>query len=137
VLDEDLSLRSAPNVFLAGQITGCEGYVEAAATGIVAAINAGRRARGDARRFIPPPTTAIGALLAYLRDGTSHDFQPQNVTFAYIAQPDTPVRDKQARRRALAERALAEVDAIARDIAVERRSGIQTAPEHSSGIEVA
>jgi methylenetetrahydrofolate--tRNA-(uracil-5-)-methyltransferase len=137
VLAEDLSLRSAPNVFLAGQITGCEGYVEAAATGIVAAINAGRRARGDARRFIPPPTTAIGALLAYLRDGTSHDFQPQNVTFAYIAQPDTPVRDKQARRRALAERALAEIDAIARDIAVERGSEIKTAPEHSSGIEVA
>lgn len=127
VLDEDLSLRAAPNVFLAGQITGCEGYVEAAATGIVAAINAGRRARGDARRFVPPPTTAIGALLAYLRDGTSHDFQPQNVTFAYVAPPAVPVRDKQARRRVLAERALAEIDAIARDIENERRSGIEVA----------
>jgi methylenetetrahydrofolate--tRNA-(uracil-5-)-methyltransferase len=124
VLDEDLSLRSAPNVFLAGQITGCEGYVEAAATGIVAAINAARRARGDTRRFVPPPTTAIGALLAYLRDGTSHDFQPQNVTFAYIAPPDTSIRDKQARRRALAERALAAIDTIAHDLAAERSSDV-------------
>jgi methylenetetrahydrofolate--tRNA-(uracil-5-)-methyltransferase len=147
VLDEDLSMRTAPNVFLAGQITGCEGYVEAAATGIVAAINAARRARGDQRRFVPPPTTAIGALLAYLRDATSHDFQPQNVTFAYVAPLATPTRDKQARRRALAERALAEIDAIARDIAAERSSvthvaperGLVTyvAPERSSGIEVA
>ena len=136
VLDEDLSLRAAPNVFLAGQITGCEGYVEAAATGIVAAINAARRARADARRFVPPPTTAIGALLAYLRDGTSHNFQPQNVTFAYIAPPDVPMRDKQARRRALAERALAEIDGIAHDIAAER-SAANVEPERSSGIEVA
>jgi methylenetetrahydrofolate--tRNA-(uracil-5-)-methyltransferase len=137
VLDEDLSLRSTPNVFLAGQITGCEGYVEAAATGIVAAVNAARRAGGDPRRFVPSNTTAIGALLAYLRDGTSHDFQPQNVTFAYVAPPEIPVRDRQARRRALAERALAAIDAIARDLEAERRSSISVAPERSSGIEVA
>jgi len=131
VLAEDLRLRAAPHVFLAGQVTGCEGYVEAAATGIVAAINAARRAKGDERPFVPPARTAIGALLAYLRDGTSHDFQPQNVTFAYFEQLEGPRLDKQARRRALAERALAEIDTIARDLSTGIPSG------HSSGIEVA
>jgi methylenetetrahydrofolate--tRNA-(uracil-5-)-methyltransferase len=113
VLSPDLSLVNARNVFLAGQVTGSEGYVEAAATGIVASINACRRLQGDSSAFVPPPTTAIGALCAYLRDTTPRDFQPQNVTFAYFAPlPDAP-RDKKARRRALAERALAEIDAIA------------------------
>ncbi len=115
VLSDDLSLRAAPNVFLAGQVTGCEGYVEAAATGIVAAVNAARRVRGDERIFRPSPRTAIGSLLAYLADATSHDFQPQNVTFAYMEPLDAPIRDKKARRRALAERALAEIDALAPD----------------------
>jgi methylenetetrahydrofolate--tRNA-(uracil-5-)-methyltransferase len=113
VLGPDLSLRNARNVFLAGQVTGSEGYVEAAATGIVASINACRRLSGDDRPFVPPATTAIGALCAYLRDETSSNFQPQNVTFAYFAPLDVPIRDKKARRQALAERALAEIDAIA------------------------
>ena len=113
VLSADLSLKNAPNVFLAGQVTGSEGYVEAAATGIVASINACRRLRGDADAFVPPPTTAIGALCAYLRDDTTPDYQPQNVTFAYFAPLGAPPRDKKARRRALAERALSEIDRIA------------------------
>lgn len=113
VLNGDLSLRNAPNVFLAGQVTGSEGYVEAAATGIVAATNACHRLHGDPKPFVPPPTTAIGALCAYLRDDTSKDFQPQNVTFAYFAPLEPPLRDKKARRRALAERALAAIDEIA------------------------
>ena len=113
VLRADLSLKSAPDVFLAGQVTGSEGYVEAAATGIVASINACRRLRGDAAAFVPPPTTAMGALCAYLRDDSTPDFQPQNVTFAYFAPLEAPLRDKKARRRALAERALAEIDRIA------------------------
>jgi len=112
VLNEDLSLRAAPNVFLAGQVTGCEGYVEAAATGLVAAVNAARRVSGDQRPFVPPAHTALGALLAYLRDGTSPDFQPQNVTYAYFTPLDPPVKDKRARRIALAGRALSAIDRI-------------------------
>src|SRR5450755_125017 len=73
VLAHDLSLRRAPNIFLAGQVSGCEGYVEAGATGIMAAVNAVRRFCGSADVFAPPPTTAHGALLAYLADKTSHD----------------------------------------------------------------
>jgi methylenetetrahydrofolate--tRNA-(uracil-5-)-methyltransferase len=113
VLHADLSLRAAPNIFLAGQVSGCEGYVEAAATGIVAAENAWRRMRGGRDPFVPPATTAIGSLLAYLRDDTSHDFQPQNVSFAYMAPLTDRVRDKRQRRQLLAQRALADIDAIA------------------------
>jgi methylenetetrahydrofolate--tRNA-(uracil-5-)-methyltransferase len=113
VLRADLSLRGAPNIFLAGQVSGCEGYVEAAATGIVAAENACRRMRGVADPFVPPATTAIGSLLAYLRDDTSHDFQPQNVSFAYMTPLAERVRDKRQRRQLLAQRALADIDGIA------------------------
>ncbi len=113
VLAADLSLRNAPNVFLAGQVSGCEGYVEAAATGIVAAENACRRLLRNEEPFVPAPTTAIGSLLAYLRDGTSHDFQPQNVSFAYMTPLETKVRDKRQRRTLMAQRALVEIDAIA------------------------
>jgi len=116
VLREDLALRNAPNVFLAGQVTGSEGYVEAAATGIVAAVNACRRLTGDARPFVPPATTAMGALCAYLRDATPRDFQPQNVTFAYFAPLDGAPREKKARRQALAERALADIDRIVEEV---------------------
>ena len=69
--------------------------------------------------MLPPATTAIGALCAYLRDETARDFQPQNVTFAYFAPLAQDVRDKKARRRAFAERALAAVDAIAADLRAE------------------
>lgn len=119
VLDRDLSLRAAPNIFLAGQVSGCEGYVEAAATGIVAAHNACRRALGDARPFVPAATTAIGGLLAYLRDVTSHDFQPQNVSFAYMTPLEPSVRDKRERRRLMAQRSLAEIDRIAAELQAE------------------
>jgi methylenetetrahydrofolate--tRNA-(uracil-5-)-methyltransferase len=120
VLQADLSLKRSPNIFLAGQVTGSEGYVEAAATGIVAAVNACRRAAGDVREFVPPATTALGALCAYLRDTTPNDFQPQNVTFAYFAALPNAPRDKKARRRLLAERALNDIDTIAAQLKSER-----------------
>ena len=113
VLNADLSLRNAHNVFLAGQISGCEGYVEAAATGMLAAHNACRRLSGQGEMFLPPPTTALGSLLAYLRDDTSADFQPQSVSFAYMAPLPKKVRDKRERRRQLAQRALSEIDNMA------------------------
>jgi methylenetetrahydrofolate--tRNA-(uracil-5-)-methyltransferase len=120
VLSPDLSLRRAPNLFLAGQVSGCEGYVEAGATGIMAAVNAVRRLRGSSAIFAPPPETAHGALLAYLSDRTSHDFQPQNVTFAYVAALDNPIRDKRLRRQAIAARALTIIDTLAASLAEER-----------------
>jgi len=124
VLNPNLSLRSAPLVFLAGQVSGCEGYVEAAATGIIAAENACRKVRGIAEQFVPPATTAIGSLVAYLRDDTSHNFQPQNVSFAYMTPFETRVKDKRERRALMAQRALAAIDDIAT-----RLQAAGTAPE--------
>jgi methylenetetrahydrofolate--tRNA-(uracil-5-)-methyltransferase len=90
----------------------------------MAAVNAVRRLRGSPEVFAPPPETAHGALLAYLSDATSHDFQPQNVTFAYVAALATPVRDKRERRRAMAERALGIVDAMAAALSAERLAAV-------------
>jgi len=82
--------------------------------------------REDRRPFVPPSTTAIGALCAYLRDTTPRDFQPQNVTFAYFDPLDQPIGDKKARRRAFAERALAAIDAIKADLDAERSMAATT-----------
>lgn len=120
VLAADLSLRATPNVFVAGQVSGCEGYVEAAATGLLAGINAFARVSG-LPPLLPPNTTALGSLLSYLGDATSPDFQPQSVTFAYMAAlaPSEQVRDKRLRRARMAERALREIDRISAGFSTE------------------
>jgi methylenetetrahydrofolate--tRNA-(uracil-5-)-methyltransferase len=122
LLDATLRLRSAPHIRFAGQITGCEGYVESAAVGLMAARFAAAEARGAAP-VTPPLTTAHGALLAHVtgRLGVpgekDRDFQPMNVNFGLFPPIDEPVRDESgnrlrgtaktlARKRALSRRAL-------------------------------
>jgi methylenetetrahydrofolate--tRNA-(uracil-5-)-methyltransferase len=99
LLDDRLRLRSAPHVRFAGQITGCEGYVESAAIGLVA----GRFAAADlAGRQIdaPPRTTALGALLAHITGGADADtYQPMNVNFGLF--PPLEGKPKKADRKAL------------------------------------
>ncbi len=88
LLDERLRLKSKPNVRFAGQITGCEGYVESAAIGLVAARFAAAELRG---RFIEPPPveTAIGALLRHITGGANAEaFQPMNVNFGLMPPID-------------------------------------------------
>src|SRR5690606_20207411 len=99
-LAADLSWRRHPHVWFAGQMTGCEGYVESLAIGLVAARSIEDRLRG--RTFVPPPAESIlGALLGYLRDTTTPRFSPMNVNFGLLpALPDAP-RDKMQRRIAL------------------------------------
>lgn len=112
VLAPDLSLNARPDVFLAGQITGVEGYVESAAVGLALAF--GLRARVRAATVPPlPPTTALGAMLARLREPHA-DFQPSNVHFGMFAplpDADDPKRaPKGAAKRVLfAARALGEI----------------------------
>ena len=110
-LDFDLRLRGAERTWFAGQITGAEGYVEAAACGAIAGIAASRAARGLAA--IPvPPQTALGAIVAHLQNETTHDFQPANVTWSFVPDLDGPrVRDKRERRALLARRALDALEA--------------------------
>jgi methylenetetrahydrofolate--tRNA-(uracil-5-)-methyltransferase len=105
LLDARLRLRRRPNVWFAGQVTGAEGYVEAAACGMIAGRAAARETLG-LQPLDVPAETAHGAIVAHLGNTATDDFQPANVTWAYFSSgPDLP-RGKRERRRALAERAL-------------------------------
>ncbi len=113
-LNADMSLKSDADVFFAGQITGVEGYVESAASGILAAVNAGRRAAGKPPS-VPGNDTVIGALAAYVcaPDG---EVQPMRANFGILRAPERNIRDKKARYRYLAERALESVRIYAQDL---------------------
>ena len=109
VLSADLSLRERPNVLLAGQMAGVEGYVESAALGFMAAQCAHARLRGEVAPE-PAPETAHGALLAHLREEKTHGFQPMNVNFG-LFPPLAEGRMKGVdKNRRLAERALAALE---------------------------
>jgi len=106
LLDRELRLNSKPNIRFAGQITGCEGYVESAAIGLIAARFAAAELSGDALAP-PPPETALGALLAHITGGADAEtFQPMNVNFGLM--PPLPGRAKKAdRKKAYTDRARA------------------------------
>jgi methylenetetrahydrofolate--tRNA-(uracil-5-)-methyltransferase len=112
LLTAELRLRSDPRVFFAGQITGAEGYVEAAACGTIAGIAAARE-RAGLPPVAVPADTALGAVVAHLQNTASPDFQPANVTWTFFSPLDRPVKDKRERRAQLARRALARIDAFA------------------------
>lgn len=106
LLAPDLRLRGMPNLWFAGQITGAEGYVEAAACGAIAGIAAARVLRG-CEPIAVPADTALGAVVAHLQNTASPDFQPANVTWAHFSAPaGEALRDKRERRRRMAARAL-------------------------------
>lgn len=117
LLDPQLRLRGTPNVWLAGQITGAEGYVEAAACGAMAGIHAARAVLGLAPIQFPR-ASAFGAVVAHLQNTQTPDFQPSNVTWGAFPVPDAggfpaaAKRDKRERRRQMAERALAAIDRL-------------------------
>jgi methylenetetrahydrofolate--tRNA-(uracil-5-)-methyltransferase len=93
-----------PDVIFAGQLTGVEGYVESAASGILAGLNLGRLLHG-LEPVIPPPTTMLGALYDYLRSAEPGAFQPMNSNFGLVAPLTGHVRDKGERRTAVVDRA--------------------------------
>ena len=107
VLDRQLRLKGAEHVRFAGQITGCEGYVESAAVGLMAGMMAASELAGDEWRS-PPRTTALGALLAHITgDAEAETFQPMNVNFGLF--PPLPDVRKKARKEAYTERAKADL----------------------------
>jgi methylenetetrahydrofolate--tRNA-(uracil-5-)-methyltransferase len=127
LLDETLRLRARPHIRFAGQITGCEGYVESAAVGFMAARFAVADVLGTAQS-LPPLTTAHGALLAHITGRlavpgeSARDFQPMNINFGLFPPIEQPVRDPEGKRlrgtaktlerkRAVSRRALRDFDA--------------------------
>jgi methylenetetrahydrofolate--tRNA-(uracil-5-)-methyltransferase len=101
-------LKNEPRIFFAGQITGVEGYVESAGSGLLAGINAARLLLGK-HLIQPPATTALGALVHHITNADAKHFQPMNVNYGLF--PDMPGRIKKKERRGrLAERALADLN---------------------------
>ena len=103
LLAPELSLKSNGNIFFAGQLSGVEGYMESAASGIVAGINAAAKLKGE-KPLVLPEFTMIGALLHYICDGSVTDFQPMGANFGILPPLDTHIRDKRERYAALAKR---------------------------------
>lgn len=107
--------KRQPNIFFAGQITGVEGYVESAAAGLVAGINAGRLAKGLATVEFPQ-TTAMGSLAHYITHTDAAYFQPMNATFGLFPALPTRVKDKKERALQHAHRALSALSQLKQEI---------------------
>lgn len=110
LLTPDLSLRSHPRIRIAGQLSGTEGYLEAIATGLLAALGV-YAARGELPPLKLPSTTALGALIAYATDPATGDYQPMHVNFGLVPPLAERVRGKRARYEAYALRARADMTA--------------------------
>ena len=120
VLRETWQTKARPDLFFAGQISGVEGYVESAASGLIAGRNAAALVRGEEPR-VPPRTTAIGALAYYVSHADPRNYQPTNITFGIMAAPfDSPEPERLAqgkpRRIGRAERKQATSDRALRDL---------------------
>lgn len=109
LLDEFLRLRKDPRIFFAGQITGVEGYVESAATGLLAGINVSRILKG-LEPIAPPPTTALGALISHVTNVHSPEYQPMGVNFGLFPPLEDPPKSKEERRARLVQRALKDLE---------------------------
>ena len=109
LLSPAMQLKAKPNIFFAGQMTGVEGYVESAASGLVAGINAARIA-DEKEPLTFPEETAHGSLTHYITTADPHHFQPMNVNFGLMPKLAERIRDKREKKKRLAERALASFD---------------------------
>ena len=108
-LNADFSLKANPQVFFAGQITGVEGYVESAASGLLAAVHMYEKLQGRAPK-IPDNTTVLGALSAHI-SGSTENFQPMNANFGILKPAEKLIKDKKQRYAYLARRAIDDIKA--------------------------
>ena len=105
LLNHDLSLKKADNIFFAGQLSGVEGYMESAACGIIAGLNAANKLLGK-EPIVLPKITMIGALLDYITDPSVTNFQPMGANFGILPMLETKIKDKRERYAALSKRSL-------------------------------
>ena len=109
LLDGDFSFRWRPGLYFAGQITGVEGYMESAGSGILAGINLARRLQGR-EPLLLPETTMLGALSRHVSQYAGKDFQPMGANFGVLPPLPEKIRDKRQRYMALSQRALCDLE---------------------------
>ena len=105
LLTDTYAMRNNEKIYFAGQITGVEGYVESAASGLIAGLNIARKAQGkDELKF--SAETAIGALSAYVSNQAIENFQPMNVNFGIMTELSMRIKDKKQKAEKYAERSM-------------------------------
>lgn len=109
LLEPTYQTKKRPSLFFAGQMTGVEGYVESAASGLVAGLNAARLAKGE-EPVIFPETTQMGSMAHYITHTDGKHFQPMNANFGIMPALPNRIKDKKERYEALAGRALADLE---------------------------
>jgi methylenetetrahydrofolate--tRNA-(uracil-5-)-methyltransferase len=108
IIEKDLSLKIKRDVYLAGQMTGVEGYIESTAIGLIAGIHAARRMAGVEELVEVPATTAHGSLIRHITS-CSKVFQPSNINFGLFPSPaceNSGIRDKKVKKKMVVERAI-------------------------------
>ncbi len=105
LLEPTYQCKARPNLFFAGQMTGVEGYVESAASGLIAGINAAHLALGREQIVFPEETT-LGGMARYITEADPEHFQPMNANFGLLPKPEKKIRNKKEKNEALAMRAL-------------------------------
>ena len=118
VLTPALALPDDARIFLAGQITGVEGYTESTASGLLAGMNLSHVLNGG-EPVVPPATTMLGALYRYLREADPRHFQPMNANFGLVDELDERIRDKRLKKERMAERAVREMRAWRDEMSIE------------------
>ena len=114
ILNSDYSDKENKNLFFAGQLTGVEGYMESASSGLLCGINAAR-VLGGLETVTLPPTTMLGAMSRYISDPYVSDFQPMGANFGILPELEHRPRDKSERGQAYADRALTDLKAFIRE----------------------
>jgi methylenetetrahydrofolate--tRNA-(uracil-5-)-methyltransferase len=129
LLQPTLQIRRRPQTFVAGQLVGVEGYVESAASGLLAAINVARLLHGG-EGLVPPPTTALGSLVHYVTDRRRRDFQPMNANYGLMPPLASRERGREKRRR-MATRATQDLESWMARVGLPRSAA--TLPRESTG----
>jgi methylenetetrahydrofolate--tRNA-(uracil-5-)-methyltransferase len=118
VLADTWQTRTRPSLFFAGQVSGVEGYVESAASGLIAGRNAARLSLG--LDPVPPPrTTAMGSMAYYVSNADPKHYDPTNITFGIMPPLETPIKSKHDRQMAMSERALTDLIAWQEQLTLE------------------
>ena len=107
-LNPDFSLKNHENVYIAGQLSGVEGYMESTASGMIAGISLAKKISGETLAFLPK-TTIMGAIINYLTSADEKHFQPMNANFGILPELDEKIRDKKLKKTAYSNRAVSDM----------------------------